>query len=178
MNTAGFTNARLNTQFDGILYANSVVMPAAEGDLSSIPAPDRSPLFVMANTNAIASVTFTSQGAIANATAYVVLQVEIGGNDIWYDAVWCNLASVPGAGQSVNYLLATGQFGPAAFQQRTVGNAPTPANSYNTIGLGGRIRFVGKASVNVPGPSSSSGSSGSGSTGIICRIFVKMQGAR
>lgn len=182
---APYANIKSADRFDGLVYCSERVMPAAEGDLAAgQSALDQRPLPCNGISNGTATVVFTSQGGITNATAYVVLQTDCG-DEKWIDLAWCNLAAVPAAGTFSLFYLATGQFGPNSFQQtRAVGAAPSPANSFNAGGLLGRVRFVGKAAVNVPGnsPSSSSSSLASASspipTGILVTIRVKLQGLR
>ncbi len=173
-------SAALATQVDGILYANAKLIPAAEGDLSTLVAPVRSPLFVGRNSNATAVVSLARQGNIASVTAYVVLQTQIGGEDApWIDVAWCGISTIPSPSAPFVFLLASSQFGPNAFAQRVSGTAPATTLGSNAMGLGGRIRFVGKATAPA-GTSSSSSASGSPTptfiNGILATIRVKLQG--
>ena len=171
------------SQVDGILYANAALMPAAEGDLSTMinTAVPRSPLFVGAGSNATATVVFTAQGALAAlSAAYVVMQTQVGDeNGPWIDVAWCGISAVPVNTNAPTFLLASGQFGPNAFQQtRLAGTAPSSTLGSNVTGLGGRLRFVGKATGVNFGSSSSSMSSATVGPGLLVTIRCKIQGLR
>ena len=119
----------------------------------------------------LASVELSIQGSVNSNTAYVVLQTDVG-DGIWYDVAWCSWNGTTG---QVNFALCGGAFTCNSFQQRASGTAPA-GNNANQISLGGRIRFVGKASVT---GSSSSSSSGPGVTpAVLCTIRYKIMGLR
>ena len=168
-----FANAAPPAPTPGTPYAINHLMPAAEGSLSDQPPYIYDPV-PLSNERAIsAEVAFTQQGPITGiTTCYVVMQTDWGDGN-WVDAAWCNLTALPGANPAVFTLFIGLDATNGAFQQtRAQGTAPTPANSGNTIALGARIRFVGKATVQ---SSSSSSSSSSGAPGVQAGILVTIR---
>ncbi len=176
--TTPYASIQLPTQFSGLVYASGTgLLPAAEGDLSTIPSIKQSPIPVQRTSNATAVVQFTRRGNFASASGYTVMQTDCG-DGVWIDIAWCTFTSIAPAATLV-FLLASSQFGPNAFQQtRASGTAPSSTGS-NEMGLLGRVRFVGK--VTILGTSSSSMSVSSGTpalpaAGVLVKITVKLQG--
>lgn len=176
---ATFPNVLANPMVDGILYASAVVVPAAEGALGNRGPAQQDPVPVLYNEAISAIVELTAQGAISSQTTYVVLQTDFG-DGVWIDVAWLAWTGISG---SATFLLAGGVAGANSFQQtRASGTAPSPTNSSNQIPLGGRIRFVGKSTVNTSSSSSSSSSSSGGpaalTPGVLATIRFKLLGLR
>ena len=169
-----FANANATQLTGGAPYCLGHLMPAAEGDLSDIPAYQGDPVPLPFEQAIAAVVEFAAQGAVSGISAcYVVLQVDQG-DGVWIDAAWCNLTAVPGASPTVFWLSVGLDAVNGVFQQtRAVGTAPTPSNSSNAIALGARMRFVGKAALTAS--SSSSSSSSSAGPGVTPGILVTIR---
>ena len=168
-------------QTDGRTYCSSVLLPAAEGDLynqGTNNAKPEDPIIVLYHEAILAVVTMTAQGPISSDTAYVVMQTDLGDGN-WVDVAWCTWTGTTG---SAVFVLSGGVSGANSYQNsRPTGTAPTPLQGSNQIPLGGRIRFVGKASVTTGSSSSSARSSSSSSgtvTGILATILYKQLGLR
>ncbi len=170
-----YASASILGQTDGVTYASSALMPGAEGDLYNGTGIDQSPPAVLYGLAVQASVQFTFQGNVGSDSAYVVMQTGFGDGN-WFDVAWCNTSVISG---TPLYYLASGRYGPNVFQQsRTVGTAPGPANSYNTTGVLGQIRFVGKATVGFLTSSSSLSAVPGVIPGVYVTIRYKLEGHR
>lgn len=158
--------------YDGLPYATAAVVPATEADLFNQPPPQKGPLSVLYGEACLAVVELSISVQPATNTTYVILQTDLG------DGVWLDLAGIvwTGTSGSATFFVSAGVAGALAFQQtRKAGTAPG-ANFANQAPLGGRIRFVGQATLTgVPGGTSSSSS---GSAGVNCTIRVKTLGLR
>ena len=179
--TSPYDSAALATQADGLLYADNVLVPAAEGDLSTVVASQglkQTPVPVLYASHVIASVVFSYAGNIGSQVTYVVMQTSMNGNH-WFDLAWLTDTNIAApAGSYVAYALESARYGPASLRNRASGVAPSPANSYNTLGLMGLIRFVGKNTTTF-GTSSSSQSLTPGTVpGVSVTIKYKLEGHR
>ncbi len=176
MATTPYANVFPVARVGGVIYANQTVMPAAEGDLitpANAGLANVDPFPVDFNSSILAVVEFSTAGNIINNTSYVVMQTDLG-DGTWIDLAWCTWT---GTGATAVFGLAAGAFAGNAFQQsRSVGTAPTPANGSVQCPLGGRIRFVGKATVNTSPGSSSLGPAANNE--VIVTILYKLVGLR
>ncbi len=145
-----FDTAKSILGSDGVRYCQRAVMPAAEGDLFNDQGQD--PFAIPYQEAISAKITFEVQGAVQTNATYVVMQTDFG-DGLWYDVAWCNFSGLA----QLNFNLTAGVDAVNASTQQTrpVGTAPTPTLGANTVMLGGRIRFVGKATITTPGASSS-----------------------
>jgi hypothetical protein len=155
---------------DGLFYCVNKSLSGAEVDLFNQNGPD--PVPVLYNEAILAVVQFTSQGGLASASSYVILQTDLG------DGNWIDVAGVVWTGTgTVLFAMSGGVAGNNVLQQtRAVGTAPG-TNFSNQMCLGGRIRFVGKGTTS-SSSSSSSSSSGSLPPAILCSIKYKLLGLR
>ena len=156
---------------DGVKYAVNVPLTSTEADiynqLIAHPVP------VLYNQSAEAIVTFTAQGALASDTAYVVMQTDMGDNN-WVDVAGCVWNGVTG---QAAFTLSSVVAGALAIQQTRAAGTPPAGNFANAMMLGGRIRFVGKATTGT-GSSSSSSSSGAVFPQILATVVYRMLGLR
>ncbi len=163
---SAFQTAKAVLGSDGVLYANRSIMPAAEGDLFNAQGQD--PFAIPYQEAIAAKITFEIQGNVLSNAAYVVMQTDMG-EGIWFDVAWCNFSGIAGP---MHFYMSAGIAGVLVFQQtRQPGTTPTPSNSGNQMCLGGRIRFVGKATVGA----SSSSSSSSGAPAPVPAILVSLR---
>lgn len=129
---------------DGVTYANSVPLTANEADLfGGVGAQALDPVPTIWGQTVLAIVQLKVSGSIATDSAYVVMQTD-NGDGVWIDVAWIVSTLTVGA---QTFVLCGGNLGSAnnAFQQsRAAGTAPG-SNGSNAMPLGGRIRFVGKA---------------------------------
>ncbi len=142
---------------DGLIYSNGVPLTTTEADLWGGPnavLPD--PIGVAEGQTIVAVVKFVINGLITGNNSYVILQTDLG-DGTWIDVAWIVWTGGQGA---ATFVLCGGGLGAMnnAFQQlRTPGSPPTvQANGSNAVPLGGRVRFVGKASL-ISGSSSVAG---------------------
>lgn len=140
---------------DGVSYATQVPLTTTEatlGDAAKTPTI----ISIIEGQTIIAVIKLTINGLITGNTAYVVLQTDLG-DDTWIDVAW--IVWVGGQG-TATFVICGGGLGAMnnAFQQsRNAGQPPTPqAAGSNAVPLGGRVRFVGKATL-VSGSSSIAG---------------------
>jgi|SRR5215831_21124009 len=161
---------------DGALYCNNELVPAAEASLFNLASPPFfDPVPVLYGEAVFAIVELSANGAITSETTYVVMQTALS-DETWIDMAWCTWSGTTGA---ANFVLTGGVAGANAFQQtRATGTAPTPLLGSNQAPLGGRLRFVGKSTVNASSSSSSSSSSRGKATGIYAKILYKILGLR
>lgn len=165
MATANITPLALT---DGIVYANNVPLTSTEavlGDARQVP----SVIPIADGQTIVAVVTAVINGLITGNNTYVVMQTDLG-NNTWVDVAW--LVWTGGQGQAV-FVLCGGGLGAMnnAFQQsRVAGAFPTPqAVGSNAVPLGGRVRFVGRATL-LSGSSSIAGTTPSVLVTITYRI--------
>lgn len=162
---------------DGTPYAVGTPLTAQEADLFNQTARDNlDPVAVDYNESISAVVQLTAQGALTTNSSYVVMQTDLNGDGVWIDMAWCVWTGISG---TAVFYLSGGVAGANSFQQsRAAGSAPA-SNGSNQCQMGGRIRFVGKATT---GQSSSSSSSSSGTPavvpGVVCTIKYKQKGVR
>jgi hypothetical protein len=128
---------------DGLTYASSVPLTSTEADLYSGTAIDgQDPVSVTYGQAIVAVVTLKPQSLTGQLNAYVVMQQDMG-DGVWVDIAWCIFQN---AQATVTFVLSGGGVGNNAFQQRAVGQFPTPqTNGSNAMPLAGRVRFVGKS---------------------------------
>ena len=170
-----YDTVALPTRTAGVVYASNYLLPAAEADLSSILYPEQTPPPTLYGCAVQASVQFSFAGNVSSNSAYVVLQTGWG-DGTWFDVAWCNISVITG---TPLYYLASGRYGPNVFlQNRAVGTAPGPANSYNNTGILGQIRFVGKASVGFATSSSSMSPIPGVVPGVYVTVKYKLDGRR
>jgi hypothetical protein len=168
-NFASITPAALS---DGLLYCKSALMPAAEADLydPGTAGQPYDPVPMPYHAVAVASVLLSAVGLTGNTGSYVIMQTDLG-DGTWYDVCWGSTTFTSG---TASFLLYGSIQTAGAYQQtRAPGTAPTPAVGTNAIGLGGRIRFVGKATYTVTG-----GSPSPGGNGLFCTIRYRLLGRR
>jgi hypothetical protein len=131
-------------QFDGIDYSVSVPLTSNEADLfGGVGAQGVDPVPVLWGQVILAIVQLKISGSIATDSCYIVMQTDFG-DGIWIDVAWIVSTLTTG---TQTFVLCGGNNGAAnnAFQQtRAAGTAPG-SNGSNAMPLGGRIRFVGKA---------------------------------
>ncbi len=131
---------------DGIPYATQVPLAPTEATLGdALKCP---PIIPIADGQTIVAVVkLTVNGLITAGNAYVVLQTDLD-NNTWIDVAW--LVSTIGQG-TATFVLCGGGLGAMnnAFQQvRQVGQVPVVQTvGSNATPLGGRCRFVGKATL-------------------------------
>ena len=170
-----YANAKVAVLTGGLLYSDNVLLPAAEGDITSLGAMQDWPVPVPYGAAVVAEVALSVQGSINSNTSYVVLQSGMGDGN-WYDLAWCAWTGVT---DSTLFLLYAGIDAAGSFQQsRATGTAPTPANGGNSCPLLGQIRFVGKSTVNATGSSSSSAGGTWIAPGVRATVRVKIRGLR
>ena len=169
---ATFANITPAAQTDGLLYASGVPLTTTEADLYNGVGGD--PEAVRYNDAFMAVIQLTLVGSFTSNNTYIVAQTDMG-DGVWIDVAWIVLTSTtPG---TTTFVLSGGVAGADAFQQtRAAGMAPA-SNGSNQIAMGGRLRFVGKASL-TSSSSSSSSSSGTVIPGITATIRVKQLGLR
>lgn len=149
-----FANVIPTPSYDGIPYAKAFLMPAAEGSLFNLQSSGLLDSFPLLWSKAIsAEVTFAIQGAVATASAYVIMQTDWG-DGVWVDLCWCSFSGLV----TQTFVLSAGLPGPPGViqQTRAVGTAPSPPVGSNYLVPGGRIRFQGKATITTTTSSSSS----------------------
>lgn len=153
---------------DGVLYANATPLTTTEanlGDGNAVP----SGLIPTVYGEAIAAVvTLSINGIITGNNSYVVLQMDMG-DGTWVDLCWCVWTGTQG---SAVFVFSNGIAGANVFQQsRSSGQFPQPqSNGSNQMALGGRLRFVGRATA-VGGSSSLAGVTTSVSATIRYRLL-------
>ena len=140
---------------DGVRYATGVPLTTTEaalGDAAQVPAL----IPIAEGQTIVAVVTLVINGLITGSNAYVVLQTDLG-DGAWIDVAW--LVWTGGQG-TATFVLCGGGLGAMnnAFQQvRQPGQFPVvQAVGSNAVPLGGRVRFVGKATL-ISGSSSIAG---------------------
>lgn len=137
-----FATATIGAQTDGLPYATGAVMTTSEASLFNQTPPgllDPVPLPYEAAVAAVVEMTVT--GTPDATSAYVVAQTDLG-DGVWLDVAWCLCTATSG---TVTFLLSAGVAGAGVFQQtRAAGTAPGSSGANQCV-LGGRIRFVGKA---------------------------------
>ena len=156
---------------DGILYANQVPLTSTEADLySGTTALDAlDPIPIAYNEAILAIVQMNPIGITGSESSYVVMQTDMG-DGTWVDVAWCVYTNSNTLGI---FVLSAGIAGATSVQNtRTSGTAPS-SNGANQIALGGRVRFVGKATL-TGGSSSGPG----GIAGIYATIYYKLLGLR
>lgn len=124
---------------DGVLYANAVPLTSTEADLgTAFP--------VLYGQSVLAIVQFSISGYVNSNQTYVVMQVDLGG--AWVDVAWVVFTGNSGLATFVLSGGGVGNINNAFQQSRNANSAPSPAaNGSNQMILGGRVRFVGRASL-------------------------------
>lgn len=129
---------------DGVLYANAVPLVSTEADLfGGAGAQYVDPVPALWGQTVVAVVQLTISGSIATDAAYVVMQTDMG-DGVWIDVAWIVSTLTVG---TQTFVLCGGNLGAAnnAFQQTRAAGSSPGSNGSNAMPLGGRIRFVGKA---------------------------------
>jgi hypothetical protein len=142
---------------DGIVYANSIVMPTANADTDL-----GTPIPVAYNQAALAEVFLTIAGGPATNSTFVVMQTDMGDGN-WIDVAW--MVTTATANGTLIFFLSGGVAGAGAFQQTRVAGAAPASNNANQMPLGGRIRFVGKTAL-----------TGGATPTVTARVVVKPMG--
>ena len=140
---------------DGIPYATLVPLTTSEATLGdAVKTPAIIP--VAYGQVVVAVVRLVVNGLITGSNFYIVMQADLG-DGVWYDVAWA--VSTLGQG-SATFVLSGGGVGSvnnAFAQTRQAGAFPAPqAVGSNAVPIGGRIRFVGKATL-ISGSSSVAG---------------------
>ena len=166
-----FASGQPAASLDGIPYATAAALPGAEGDLFNLSSPPFfDPVPVVYDCGILAIVQLTANNNPSSNSAYVILQTDLG-DGVWVDVAWCIWTGTSG---TVTFVLSGGVAGANSFQQsRATGTAPS-SNSSNQMLLGGRIRFVGKATIGA----NASSSSGQAGTSVTATIKYKLLGLR
>ncbi len=155
---------------DDTTYAASVPLTSTEAVLGD--AIEVAAIIPTTFNEAISAVIQLSiNGLVVGNTTYIVLQMDMG-DDVWVDMNW--LVWTGNQGTAI-FVFSNGIAGANVFQQtRGVGQPPTPqAVGSNQMTLGGRLRFVGKASF-VGGSSSLAGVT----TSVSATIRYRLQALR
>lgn len=156
---------------DGIVYGTSVPLTATEATLGdAAKTPD--PVAVDYGQTVVAVVKLVVNGIIVGNNTYVVMQTDMA-DGTWVDVAWIGWTGNQG---SAVFVLCGGGVGAMnnAFQQsRQAGANPSSANGSNAVPLGGRVRFVGKATP-VGGSSSLAGTT----AGVLATVTYRLQGPR
>jgi hypothetical protein len=135
-----WANVALAPISDARLYCQNVNLTGTESDLN----PTLSPVPVLYSQALAASVVLTLPAPVTSNSAWVVLQQDLGDGN-WRDVSWLLWTATSG---SSSWELSAGEAAGGAYQQtRTPGSAPA-ASGARTATLGGRIRFVGAATLN------------------------------
>lgn len=162
----------------GVVYCSEKELPAVEGNLFNRTDSAPNPVGLPYGAAVAAAVRLRSAGQVTSNTCYVVLQTDLGtvdnaGNTVWYDVAWV-VSTIIGS-TTADFWLCGGVAGANAFQQvRAAGTAPSGHGS-NQMCMGDRFRFVGKATLNSLGSSSSPSGS---APRILCTIRYKILGLR
>lgn len=138
---------------DGVVYANAVPLTSTEavlGDAAQVPT-------VIPTTYGqaiVAVVKLSINGIVVANNSYIIMQMDMG-DGVWVDINWLTWTGSQG---TATFVFSNGIAGANTFQQtRQSGAFPTPqAMGSNQLGLGGRIRFVGRSTF-VGGSSSLAG---------------------
>jgi hypothetical protein len=134
---------QLQPKTDGIAYCQATPLTSQEVDLFSMPTPALDLVPVLYNQAFLAVVQLALSQVVAQNTSYVVAQSDLG-DGAWVDLAWCLWTALSG---SATFTLTGGSSGDNAFQQsRLPGQAPGFTGS-NRCMLGGRLRFVGAATL-------------------------------
>lgn len=157
---------------DGVLYCQSVPLTTTEATLGdALKTPTI--ISIVAGQTIVAIVKLTINGLIVGSNAYVVMQTDLG-DGTWIDVAW--LVSIHSQG-TATFVLCGGGLGAMnnAFQQsRAAGAFPQPqAAGSNAVPLGGRVRFVGRATL-ISGSSSVAGTTPQ----VLATITYKLQTPR
>lgn len=157
---------------DGIPYATQVPLTVQEATLGDALKTD--PIIAVVNGQTIVAVVkLTVNGLITGNNSYIVMQTDLG-DGTWIDVAW--IVSTLGQGTQT-FVICGGGLGAMnnAFQQsRNSGQPPTPqAAGSNAVPLGGRVRFVGKATL-ISGSSSVAGTTPQ----VLTNITYKLQEPR
>jgi hypothetical protein len=150
--TAVVANAVPTAETDGVPYCTLVPLAPTEAHLGdALKSPD--PVPVAEGQTMVAVVRLTINGLITGSNAYVVMQTDLG-DGTWIDVAW--IVWTGGQG-TATFVVCGGGLGAMnnAFQQtRQPGQVPNPQSSdSNAVPLGGRVQFIGKATL-VSGSSS------------------------
>lgn len=157
---------------DGVLYASGVPLTTTEAHLGDgLKTPD--PVAIAEGQTIVAVVKLTINGLITGSNAYVVLQTDLG-DGTWIDVAWVVWTGGQG---TATFVLCGGGLGAMnnAFQQaRQAGQPPNPqAAGSNAVPLGGRVQFVGKATL-ISGSSSVPGTTPQ----VLATITYRLQNPR
>jgi hypothetical protein len=124
---------------DDLAYATSVALPTSEGDLGSPVTPPAGYQAILA------IVQLAVTGTPASNASYIVMQTDLG-DGIWVDCCWC-LYTQTSTSQVFTLTCGPGLQGiVGSSAQRAANQSPNQIGS-NSMVLGVRIRFVGKATL-------------------------------
>ena len=153
-------------------YAIGTPLTSNEADLFNMPVPPfQDPVCIPYKGSILAVVTLALNVNVSSNTAYVVMQTDLGDGN-WIDVAWCVWT---GKSSSATFALSSNENSSNAVQQTRVAGTAPAANGSNAMQLGGRIRFVGAASI---GQGSSSSSAGQLSPIVSASIRYKTLGLR
>lgn len=169
-----FANSPPARGTDGVPYCTAAPIPAAEGSLFNLSSPPFfDPVAVLYGEAVQAVVQLSLQGAIGSQSSYVVMQTDLG-DDVWIDVAWLSWSSGPTG--TATFVLSGGVAGANSFQQsRSVGTAPSPPNDARQFPMGGRLRFVGKATITASSSSSSSSARSSGAPAVTPAVLATIK---
>lgn len=155
---------------DGVLYANAVPLTSTEASLlggTGVQTTDPVPTLFGQAVSAVVQLSIT--GHITGNNSYVAMQIDMG-DGVWIDLNWCVWTGSDG---SATFVFSNGIAGANTVQQsRQAGGFPSSSGS-NQLCLGGRMRFVGKATA-VGGSSGTPGQN----TNVIATIRYRLLGLR
>lgn len=159
---------------DGLVYASAVPLTLTEATLgggSGAQTPE--PISVAFGQTLVAVIQLTVNGIIVGNNTYVVLQTDLG-DGVWIDVAWIVWTGSQGTATFVMCVPPSFTGTWVSQQTRQPGSSPTTqANGSINLALGGRVRFVGKATA-VGGSSSLAGSN----TVVSVTIKYKLHGLR
>lgn len=142
-----YANIDPKTPTDGAPYSTAFTVPSTNADNDLFNATGEgvsSPVGLPYNQAVLAEVLLTIAGGPATNSTFVILQTDLGDGN-WLDVAWVVTTSTTNG--NLLFFLSGGVAGSNAIAQtRTAGAAPA-ANGSNQVPLGGRIRFVGRASL-------------------------------
>lgn len=159
---------------DGVVYAASVPLTTSEAALGDAVATP-SNIAVQEGQELLAFVKFSISGIVASLSGYVVLQADLGDGN-WVDVAWAVVTEATLLQGSTTFVFSAGGRGAMnnVFRQtRQSGTVPGTSTGTNACPLGGRCRFVGKATT-----SGGSVGAGGGANQVAATITYKLTAPR